>query len=60
MRIYVLLALVLVALAQGCVQAEINVYHSKGGRPHQDIGRVTSSDQNGNLTAEVPVSLVPK
>ena len=53
-----LLVLVLMGVV-GCVQVEV-VNDRSTGRAHQDVGRVTSSDQNGSATIDVPVSLVPK
>lgn len=55
------LVLAFMFVGAGCVVVENNVYHSKGaGRIHQDVGRVTSSDQAASLTADVPVSMLPK
>lgn len=47
--------------AGGCVQF-VHVHQSPKTevRAHQDTARVTSSTQEGNASAEVPVSVIPK
>lgn len=47
------------ALGAGCVQV-VSTWDSRATRAHQDVGRVTSSDQASSVSAEVPVSLIPK
>lgn len=57
------LAVVLLGvLLVGCSSVQLTVQNqSPRGvvKPHLDVGRVTSSSQNGDPTVEVPVSLVP-
>lgn len=52
---------VVAALAlSGCVQIQFSMLNARAARTtaHQDVGRVTSSEQSGSL--DVPVSLVPQ
>jgi PBP1b-binding outer membrane lipoprotein LpoB len=55
-RIILLAPLLLV----GCVQVNLANDRGRVERVHQDVARTTSSTQSTDLTADVPVSLVPR